>query len=67
MDSRPVRAAGVESALAGASADTDSFTAAAAHAAEGTNAPSDTNGSAEYRNELVKVLVRRALEEASAG
>jgi aerobic carbon-monoxide dehydrogenase medium subunit len=67
MDSKPVRAAGVESAAAGAGTDTDSLAAAASHAAEGTNPPSDTNGSAEYRTELVKVLVRRALEEATAG
>ena len=31
---------------------------------EGTSPPSDTFGSAEYRKELSKVLVRRALEEA---
>jgi carbon-monoxide dehydrogenase medium subunit len=67
MDSRPVRAAGVESAAAGAGTDGESLAAAASHAAEGTNPPSDTNGSAEYRTELVKVLVRRALEEAAAG
>ena len=67
MDSKPVRASGVESALAGASADAASLAAAAEHAAEGTNPPSDTNGSTEYRTELAKVLVRRALEEATAG
>ena len=67
MDSKPVRASGVESALAGASADAASLAAAAEHAAEGTNPPSDTNGSTEYRTELAKVLVRRALEEAIAG
>jgi carbon-monoxide dehydrogenase medium subunit len=67
MDSKPVRAAGVESALAGAGTDADSLVAAAGHAAEGTNPPSDTNGSTEYRTELSKVLVRRALEEATAG
>jgi carbon-monoxide dehydrogenase medium subunit len=67
MGSKPVRATGVESAAAGAGTDVDSLAAAASHAAEGTNPPSDTNGSAEYRTELVKVLVRRALEEATAG
>jgi carbon-monoxide dehydrogenase medium subunit len=34
---------------------------------EGTDPPSDTNGSAEYRRHLVKVLVRRAVEEATRG
>jgi len=64
MDATPVRASGVESALAGGASSADSLAAAAAHAAEGTNPPSDSNGSAEYRTELAKVLVRRALEEA---
>jgi aerobic carbon-monoxide dehydrogenase medium subunit len=62
MGTKPVRAAAVEAALRGrgivAVAD------AAKAAAEGTDPPSDTNGSAEYRRELVKVLVRRAVEEA---
>jgi carbon-monoxide dehydrogenase medium subunit len=35
-------------------------------AAEGTEPPSDTNGSADYRRHLVQVLVRRAVEEAEA-
>lgn len=60
----PMRAAAVESALAGGSAD--GLATAAEHAPEGTSPPSDTNGSAEYRRELSKVLVRRALEEALA-
>jgi aerobic carbon-monoxide dehydrogenase medium subunit len=60
MSDRPIRAAGVEEALAGG-ADPS---AASARAAEGTSPPSDAFGSAEYRQELVKVLVRRALEEA---
>jgi carbon-monoxide dehydrogenase medium subunit len=63
----PVRASAVEEALAGADAGSpDALRAAAEHAPEGTSPPSDTNGSAEYRRELSKVLVRRALEEARA-
>jgi carbon-monoxide dehydrogenase medium subunit len=60
MGETPLRAAGVEEALAGGA---DPATASA-RAAEGTSPPSDAFGSAEYRRELAKVLVRRALEEA---
>ena len=60
MADRPVRASGVEEALAGGA---DPATASQ-HAAEGTSPPSDAFASAEYRQELVKVLVRRAVEEA---
>jgi carbon-monoxide dehydrogenase medium subunit len=60
MADRPIRATGVEEALA-AGADPAS---AAERAAEGTSPPSDAFASAEYRQEVVKVLVRRALEEA---
>ncbi len=60
MGERPLRAGGVEQALAGGA---DPATAAQ-RADEGTSPPSDTFGSAEYRRELSKVLVRRALEEA---
>jgi aerobic carbon-monoxide dehydrogenase medium subunit len=56
----PMRAAGVEEAvLAGSDPE-----AAAARADEGTAPPSDSFGSDEYRRELAKVLVRRALVEA---
>jgi len=60
MGERPLRATGVEEALAGGA---DPATAAQ-RADEGTSPPSDPFGSAEYRKELSKVLVRRALEEA---
>jgi carbon-monoxide dehydrogenase medium subunit len=60
MGETPVRAAGVEEALAGGADPA----AAAARADEGTAPPSDSFGSADYRRELSKVLVRRALEEA---
>ena len=62
MGETPLVAAGVEEALA---AGGDPATAAA-RADEGTAPPSDAFGSAEYRRELAKVLVRRALEEALA-
>jgi aerobic carbon-monoxide dehydrogenase medium subunit len=58
MGATPLRAKAVEEALA-AGADP---AAAAEHAADGTSPSSDTNGSADYRRSLVRVLVRRALE-----
>ena len=58
MGSTPLRATGVEQALAqGAAA-----AAAAEHAAEGTEPTQDLNASPEYREHLARVLVRRALE-----
>ena len=60
MGEKPLRASAVEQALGGG-ADPGS---AAQLAAEGTNPPSDTFASAEYRQALAEVLVRRALEEA---
>jgi aerobic carbon-monoxide dehydrogenase medium subunit len=60
MGETPLRAAGVEDAIAGGA---DPATAAA-RADEGTSPPSDAFGSDEYRRELAKVLVRRAIEEA---
>ena len=58
MGATPLRARGVEEALA----DGASPTEAAERAAEGTAPPSDVSGSAEYRAHLARVLVRRALE-----
>lgn len=62
MGSTPLRAAGVEAALAGGASAAN----AAEHAAEGTEAPSDLNATPEYREHLARVLVRRALTEAQA-
>jgi len=58
MGSTPLRAAGVEAALAQGASPAD----AAAHAAEGTEPTSDLNATPEYREHLARVLVRRALE-----
>ena len=60
MGSTPIRATAVEEALASGSAARD----AAAHAAEGTSAPTDLNGPRAYREHLARVLVGRALEES---
>jgi carbon-monoxide dehydrogenase medium subunit len=62
MGEAPMRGTAVEQALSGGS----DAAAASAHAGEGTNPPSDTFASAEYRRALAEVLVRRALEEASS-
>jgi carbon-monoxide dehydrogenase medium subunit len=58
MGATPLRSAAAEAAW---NAGDD----AGAVAAEGTDPPSDTNGSADYRRHLVQVLVRRAVEEAA--
>jgi carbon-monoxide dehydrogenase medium subunit len=60
MDSKPVRAAGVESAIVGGASAAD----AAASAADGCEPPSDLNAAPDYRQHLARVLVRRALESA---
>jgi aerobic carbon-monoxide dehydrogenase medium subunit len=62
MGATPLRASGVEGALAGGADPAE----AASHAAEGTEAPADLNGTSEYREHLARVLVRRALEQATA-
>ena len=62
MGSTPLRATAVEAALAGGASITDASQAAA----EGTEPPTDLNASVEYREHLARVLVRRALEAASA-
>ncbi len=58
MGATPLRARGVEEALAGGASPAE----AAERAAEGTDPPSDVSGSAEYRAHLARVLVRRAVE-----
>ena len=59
MAPTPIRASAVESALAGA--DVSGVAAAADHAADGTNPPSDLSGQADYRQHLARVLTRRAV------
>jgi aerobic carbon-monoxide dehydrogenase medium subunit len=57
MDDHPVRARGVEEALAAGADPVD----AARRAAEGLSPPTDLNGDAAYRAHVAEVLVRRAL------
>jgi carbon-monoxide dehydrogenase medium subunit len=61
MGGTPLRASGVEEALAQGASPAD----AAERAAEGTEPPGDLNATPEYREHLARVLVRRALEVAS--
>ena len=65
MGATPVRAAGVEEALAGAAMD--AIAAASERAAEGASPPSDLNGKADYREHLARVLTRRAVTAAAGG
>ncbi len=65
MGSTPLRARSVEQALVGQPATEDAVRTAAAHAAEGTNPPSDLNGAADYRTHLAQVLTRRAVLAAA--
>jgi aerobic carbon-monoxide dehydrogenase medium subunit len=63
MGATPLRAKAAEDALAAGASVAD----AAAHVADGTDPPTDTAGSAEYRTHLAQVLARRALEQAMEG
>ena len=62
MGSTPLRAAASEAAVASGASAAD----AAAVADEGTSPSADLNASPDYRRHLARVLVRRALEEATA-
>jgi aerobic carbon-monoxide dehydrogenase medium subunit len=58
----PLRALGVEAALASGASAAD----AAARAAEGTEPSADFNGTVQYREHVARVLVERALKRAGA-
>jgi carbon-monoxide dehydrogenase medium subunit len=62
MGGTPLRATGVEQALAAG----EEPEAAASSAAEGTDPVDDVFASADYRRHLAPILVRRAIEEARA-
>lgn len=63
MGSAPMRASGVEGALAGAATDAQ-IADAAQLAADGTEPPADLNATSEYRRHLARVLTRRAVVAA---
>jgi carbon-monoxide dehydrogenase medium subunit len=62
MGQTPLRATAVETALAGA--PRDAVAQAAERADEGTDPPSDTWASADFRRHLARVLTARAVDEA---
>ena len=62
MGQKPLRAAAAEAALAGAARD--GVRQAAEKADEGTEPPSDTWASSDFRRHLARVLTGRAVEEA---
>ena len=61
----PLRATASEGLLAGAPATVEAIGRAGEAAAEGTSAPSDQSGKADYREHLVRVLTRRAVQRAA--
>jgi carbon-monoxide dehydrogenase medium subunit len=66
MGSTPLRSSAVEQALAGADVTDEAVSAAAEHAADGTNAPSDLSGKSDYREHLARVLTKRAVLSAAS-
>jgi carbon-monoxide dehydrogenase medium subunit/6-hydroxypseudooxynicotine dehydrogenase subunit alpha len=62
----PVRAPEAEAMLVGARIDESLAAAVAKRAAAGVDPTGDIHGSAEYRKELIEVMVRRALIAAAA-
>jgi carbon-monoxide dehydrogenase medium subunit len=68
VGSRAVRAPAAEAQLHGAPVgDANAFAEAAESAAEASEPADDANGSADYKQELVRVLVTRCLREAVSG
>jgi CO/xanthine dehydrogenase FAD-binding subunit len=67
VGARPVRALAAEAMLEGKpTGDEGALTEAAALAAAASEAVEDANGSAEYKNQLVRVLVERCFRDATA-
>jgi len=60
------RLAAVEQILAGKAPTSEVFTAAAERAAAAVDPMEDIHNSAQYRRDLVRAMVRRALEQAAA-
>jgi aerobic carbon-monoxide dehydrogenase medium subunit len=65
MGTVPVRARAAEAAASGAAASREALAAAAEHADEGSDPPSDLRATADYRRHLARVLTGRALAGAA--
>jgi len=63
---KATRARGVEAAIAGKPADAASIQAAASSAADGVDVQADLQGSIEYKQHLLRVFAKRAMEAAAA-
>src|SRR6185436_5403672 len=66
VSTKAFRAAGVETALAGATLDDQTITSAAAKVCDGINPTTDLYASADYRRHLAQVHTRRAIKAALA-
>ena len=64
ISSKAYRAAGVESALTGATVNDGTISSAASHATDGVDVNGDVFASDEYRKHLATVYVRRAIAAA---
>jgi aerobic carbon-monoxide dehydrogenase medium subunit len=62
--SEPLRVPAAEAVADGAAADTETWREVARVAAEAIDPPSDLNGDADYRRDLVRTLTERAFAEA---
>lgn len=67
ISDRPVRATEAEQALAGSALTAEIFSEAGEVAGSEVDPIGDIHGSAEYRRDLVRVLTKRALQQAISG
>jgi aerobic carbon-monoxide dehydrogenase medium subunit len=63
---RPLRLSALEAQLVGQRADETTFKAIAAEASRSITPTSDIHGTVEYRKDLIKAVLSRALREAVA-
>jgi aerobic carbon-monoxide dehydrogenase medium subunit len=63
---KATRAKGVEAAITGKAADAAAIQSAAEKAAEGVDVQADLQGSVEYKQHLLRVFAKRAMEAAVA-